>query len=182
MTRMDEDKLKIEFVNGSCQKGNWQFQEGEAFSKLAAEHIKNDSLVVAWFNHQVLWGRYNGQNLTWAGAEPEWKQFIEARIFNPKEELYLNRCSWRYRQDGEGTECYEAVDSSGRLWGEWQSQEGDVAVLGDLERKLQLKVPVVARSRYYELAIRSYIQYDAATGQAGYGDYRYLDLTEGRDR
>ena len=181
MTCMNDKNLSIDKVMGSYQNGYWQFNR-ENFLNIVTKYIQNNSYVIIWFNHQVLWGRYNSNSFQWAAYSiPDWEQFIEARVFNQDEELWVGYSAWRYRNDKDGNAKCEIIDSTGRMWGEFAQIQNGFATLVDEKRKLKLCIPANGENNYYELKIRSYINYDSITGQAGYSDYRYLDIREGEN-
>ena len=182
----DEDNEKIKIKQGKriVEQGECTAMDYDSIEKLCKEKISNDSYVVAWFNNIVKWGRYVQGKLIWVDENtPEYKQLVEMRIFNRKEELYINNMLYRYICDeplDKVGDDVEYVDYSSRFWGEKKSTDEKGTFLLDKERQIELKIPYIGTTKYYELAIRSYIVYNQQTGQAGYEMYRYLDIKEGR--
>ena len=43
-------------------------------------------------------------------------------------------------------------------------------------RQIKMTVPYSGDYKYYELVLRSYIDYNKETGQAGYAYYRYVNI------
>lgn len=161
--------------------------------KLCSKHIsKSPSKIAAWFNHCVIFGIYENGKITWAEDDKviSWKQFIEMRIFNDEEELYIGKNKIRRIKDSPADsntpeeETTEYVETRSRLWGEKESVKQGFAVLHDKERQIKMTVPYVGentekdKGTYYELILRSYIGYNKTTGQAGYAYYRYADIVK----
>ncbi len=154
--------------------------------ELARHYMTGDSTIGVWQLHEVRWGRLtDGTIHLYENAPVEEAYIQEVRIFNANEELHLYRrqdsYTGRYVRD-EGAEAVSYVDSFSRLWGERQGEVQDGFVtLRDAQRFLQMPVPVDAVGTTYGLVTRNYIHVDEKTGQAGFGDYRYvrIDAAEG---
>lgn len=151
----------------------------QALCAEAARHIACGT-VILWQLHAVTWGRFEGGAITCAGGaavEPLYWQ--ELRIFDENAELHLVRRGdalvGRWRLDGEGEET-SYVDNFSPLWGTRETITDGYAVLSDSERKLRMEIPVQQAAAYYGLVTRGYIVADAETGQAGYGDYRFVAI------
>jgi CRISPR-associated protein (TIGR03984 family) len=177
--------IKIEKGKRLVEQGEFAATNYASVEKLCNDKkISNNSYVVAWFNNIVKWGKYVQGKLIWVDEKtPEYKQLVEMRIFNRKEELYINNMLYRYICDcplDNLGENIEYVDYSSRFWGEKKSVDEKGTVLLDKERQIELKIPYIGTTKYSELVIRSYIAYNQQTGQAGYEMYRYLDIKEGR--
>jgi CRISPR-associated protein, TIGR03984 family len=145
-----------------------------------SKHIAR-GIVVLWQLHAVTWGRFADGRITLAGNADVNPIYIrEVRVFDENAELHLLRrgdeFTGRWRIDGTGEEM-QYIDSFSPLWG---TREGGVAdgyaVLADRERGLRMEVPVEAESGQYGLLVRGYIIPDANTGQAGYGDHRFVKI------
>lgn len=154
---------------------------------LVSEKVVHRASVVAWQVHRIVWGRWQDGGIVLAdGSELDIVLMQEMRIFNETEELHLHKrgdgFAWRYIDDESG-ESSEFIDSASRLWGKKTSEAVDGFVrLADRARKISMVVPTEANGEFYELMTRNYIAYDAMTGQAGYGDYRFLRIVAaGRD-
>lgn len=177
-------KLEITAITSTCVQGKDAIKNETDFLNALRANVKEACFIVAWFNHEVIWGRYVNRTCIWPqDIKPQFHQFIEARVFNDHEELWLHGNQWRYRQDGvENAAQNDVVDYTARLWGEnpGQMEQGFVC-LHDAERKVQMQIPVDVSSKNYNLQVRSYIVYNEETGQAGYGDYRFVSIREGRD-
>lgn len=147
---------------------------------------KPQSKIAAWFNHCVIFGIYENGKIIWGedGKVLSWKQFIEMRIFNDEEELYICKNKIRYIKDFPADsntpekEITEYVETRSRLWGEKTDEfaKPGFVVLHDKERQIKMTVPYAGDGKYYELALRSYIGYNDKTGQAGYAYYRFADI------
>ncbi len=139
--------------------------------------------VVAHFVNCVQFGYYKQGSFYFAdGCELKEKYLEQLRIFNLEEELYLQRQgeAWclQYINDTQGTDSVQAVDSSSQFFG--HSVEGSFTngfiKLWEAGRKISLLLPAKQKAERYELVTRSYVQYDAKTGQAGYSTYRWVDI------
>ena len=112
-------------------------------------------------------------------------QYIQRfRCFNPTQELLLWRgssgFSGRLRKDGEGTLSY-AVEACQVLWGtpERENSEGytvlretrgpRLAIPGSFGSSVNPKTPLMLKTR-------NYVDIIGETGQATYGDCRFVDL------
>lgn len=166
-----------------AEQGNYAVSERTLPLTVGVEELLSDIAgecsVVVWLDYAVIWGRLTGGKLYLANGENlELKYVQEMRIFNQACELYIQNTGkeWqrRYIQDGSG-EQIEYVDTTSRLWGEATGTEDGFVKLCDKSRKIELCVPVVEEGgKYYRLRTRNYIQYDSVTGQAGYGDFRFV--------
>lgn len=179
--------LTMKAIRGSAPQYGTTATDEKSILGLAAEKLTQPALAVLWQNDAIIFGRFAAGGFDFAAPEKVcFEQLQELRIFNNIEELYVSANSWRYRCDNEaGTEQFDVVDTASRLWGERTDCEvkDGYTCLRDEKRKLELVVPFAgaADKKYLELAIRSYVGYAEATGQAGYVDYRYMDIIEGRE-
>lgn len=146
----------------------------------AAKHIEH-GVVILWQLHAVTWGQFVSGQITLAGgAEANPLYIRELRVFDENAELHLlhsgDAFTGRWRIDGTGEEV-QYIDSFSPLWGSRESDvAGGYAVLADRERGLRMEVPVEAESEQYGLLTRGYIVADENTGQAGYGDHRFIGI------
>lgn len=181
--------LKAEKTRQEKQEKSFTFDIGREFTpyieELCREYMPESSAkAVAWLNHCVVFGIYENGTITWGeDRNLSVEQFIEIRIFNDNEELYIGKSKIRYIKDFQvdsntpEKETMEYVESRSRLWGKktTESKQGFV-VLHDEERQIRMTVPFAGNSEYYELVLRSYIGYNEETGQAGYAYYRYANI------
>ena len=115
----------------------------------------------------------------------------EIRVFNEAQEICVQRrgngfwvrsiTDYPNKNDGEDV---ASVDSSSRLFGSVVNtdQEKRFAELYEPGRKIRLLIPVedAEKGDTYMIKTRSYITKDNATGQAGYGYYRYVAIQKER--
>ena len=159
--------------------------QGEATNTVLEDWIKtyfseNASLVI-WHIHTVVWGVIRGGVLQFAdNGKLDADTILEARIFDKESELHIVRNGdvfvGRYIAD-KGEQRMKHVDSFGRLWGENAGRAGEFVALKDVNRKLALSVPCKEDAAYYGLVTRNYIGHAEQNGQAGYIDYRYVQIT-----
>ena len=170
--KLDETSSQIEHVRIS--------DDVRVLCDEAAKHIER-GIVILWQLHAVTWGRFTDGRINLAGGADVNPLYIrELRVFDENAELHLLHCgdefAGRWRIDGTGEEM-QYIDSFSPLWG---TREGTVAdgyaVLADRERGLRMEVPVEEVSEQYGLLMRGYIIPDASTGQAGYGDHRFVEI------
>jgi len=148
------------------------------------QRFKCRATVVLWMMHRILWGIWDGSQITFVssgGKTPEADELYwqELRIFNEEMELHLlrsdDKLKGRFIRDA-GEQAREHVDSISRFWGEREASE-DCLCLVDRSRKLRLELPQVAGDgQYYGLVTRAYIGIHPRTHQAGYVDYRFLRI------
>lgn len=169
---LGEISSQIEHV---CISGDVQ-----ALCDEAAKHIEH-GIVILWQLHAVTWGRFANGQITLAGGVKANPLYIrELRIFDENTELHLLHCgdafTGRWRIDGTGEEV-QYIDSFSPLWGTREENvTGSYAVLADRERGLRMEVPVEEEAEQYGLLTRGYIVADENTGQAGYGDHRFVKI------
>lgn len=163
-----------------------QVKLAEALELLQGKAYK----AVAHFVNCVRCGYYNEGKFIFADAAAlEEKYLVQLRIFNAEEELYLQKQGagyyLQYINDARGNEAVPTVDSASQFFGHRVASELPVGFteLWEAGRKIKIVLPVDRQADEYKLLIRSYIQFDEQTGQAGYGYYRWLDIVpvEGRD-
>ena len=145
----------------------------------------NDAIIVVWQMQSILWGRFKNGRIIWADEKDVFEEgWLELRVFNGMEELHLRRKGselvGRYRSDN-GEEACEYVDSFSRFWGENTTKdiktEAGFVRLQDDQRKLKLNIPVSdTTSKWYGLLTRNYVTTNDVNGQAGYTDYRFVDI------
>lgn len=197
--------LKAEKTRQEKQEKSFTFDIGREFTpyieELCREYMPESSAkAVAWLNHCVVFGIYENGKVTWGeDRDLSGRQFIEIRIFNDNEELYIGKNKIRYIKDSPADsnapekETTEYVETRSRLWGKLDKKlSAKFIVLYDKERQIRMTVPFAGNSEYYELVLRSYIDYndkEAATdkkvqktGQAGYAYYRYADIKTKGDK
>lgn len=139
-----------------------------------------DANLVLWQRQNIVWGIWqHGEIVLSDKTQLVVDDIIELRVFNATAELHLERRAeqlWgRYLEDGIGEENFY-VDSFARFWGEKVGRLENFVQLQDKSRKIAMAIPCSADSKYYGLTTRNYVSADAATGQSGYSDYRYLEI------
>lgn len=163
--------------------------ESEVNSKM-----KKDGYVIIWQVQSILWARWtDGHFIPENSVSLNPVDWIEVRVFNEQEELYLQKddigFSGRYRADGCDVKDDEEtstpyVDSFSRFWGERDQsylKQGWEA-LEDKERKLRMVIPVETQGcRWYGLTTRNYVASEAASGLSGYADYRFVDISNAEE-
>lgn len=141
--------------------------------------------VVAFLVDKVLIGKAEAGKLLFADEQTVDKKYLkELRIFNCEKELLLKKIGkvmkLRVIEDngaGENIETLMCVDDNSKFFGApYELQDGFVT-LREEQRKICLKVPAEEKTERF-LATRSYVVADEATGLAGYGYYRYLEITD----
>lgn len=179
MSKLLEQELQLKKLASTRLEERLSLDENKLREKIAAT-IKADASVAAWYFERVVFGRCVGGVVTFAdGTALTLAGLEELRVFNASEELRIvndGEClRARYIEDGAGTHV-EAVDSAAPLWGERvDGAPTGYTRLVDSGRGLELVVPAdIAHTGV--LVTRSYIECDAATGLAGYGDYRYVEI------
>ena len=70
------------------------------------------------------------------------------------------------------------VDSIQPLFGEPIGSENGFVTLADTGRKMKQVVPTVHRGQRLGLQTRNYVTASHTTGQAGYSQYRYVDIVD----
>ena len=79
--------------------------------------------------------------------------------------------------DGEAMEI-QFVDSIHPLFGELCGSQDGLAILADTGRKMKQIVPTVLQGKRLGLKTRNYVTVSHITGQAGYSQYRYVDIVD----
>lgn len=175
-------KQPLKIREGSCLI---EKVKGEATEKTIHDWIKKyfpeEAEIVIWQMQSVVWGISQEGNITLSdSSEMDCGIILEARIFNKKAELHIVRVGnlfvGRYISD-DGQQKIKYVDSLARLWGEKSEKQGLFVKLEDKNRKLALVVPCLEEATFYGLVTRNYIGYAEQNGQAGYVDYRYVQIT-----
>lgn len=172
-------RAKPEIMTGQSSRTEVQLEN--SLAALQAELQGHTAgTVVVWMMQAVVWGTWDGAALTFvddAEVRADWWQ--EIRIFNETEELHLRRCDkglvGRWLNDAGG-EVHEYVDAIARFWGSREQAAGKL-MLADRPRKLCLNLPEQKElADYYGLVTRNYIGISPVTHQAGYRDYRFVQI------
>lgn len=167
----------------------------EEFSASSAMDILKDKAkpgveyqVVAHCVNELRMGWYKDGSLVFAdGGMFKDEHLQQLRAFNIDEEVLLKKVGhdyWVRRIIDSGRGNVKAVDSTSTIFGSramkaWETK--DFVTVYEPGRKVKLVLPVRVLSDKYCLTTRSYVTYDAETGQAGYGFYRYVEIkAEGR--
>lgn len=152
----------------------------ESIEKTLALTLEAHATVVVWARQAIFWGTWDGAHITFKGNGPRAEAILECRAFSDTAEVHLRRegasLVGRALHEGEG-ESVSFVDSFARLWGSLASEGEGFMRLEDRERKLALELPMIehaAGDEYFGLLTRNYIEADAETGLAGFGDYRLV--------
>ena len=151
---------------------------------LCNNHMKDTGNVVAWMHHTVLWGRWNGSRIRWSDdSKFDGTNIIEVRIFNTKEEIYVKYLNdelvgYHVKDGGSGEAALniQYVDSIQPLFGEPAHSEDGFVTLADAGRKMKQTVPTTHTGKRLGLLTRNYVTPSHTTGQAGYSQYRYVDI------
>ncbi len=151
-----------------------------------ANTITAPATIVVWSMHQVLWGTWDGSQITFPKSTEVNMEFAtEVRVFSEIEELHVyktKRGSWLGRKitDSEATTgiVMDTVDSTARLLGdEVRHIDGNFIECKDSGRKISQIIPTPAiAGDTYGLVTRNYVDYVAETGQATYNDYRFVAI------
>ena len=103
--------------------------------------------------------------------------------FKTKKEVYvkcLNDKFVGYRvedgESGENTMNIHYVDSIQPLFGEPIGSQNGFVTLADAGRKMKQTVPTTHTGKRLGLLTRNYVTASHTTGQAGYSQYRYVDI------
>ncbi|MBR2214454.1 MAG: hypothetical protein IJ849_01690 [Selenomonadaceae bacterium] len=158
----------------------------DALKDIAAKFMPRAASLVLWARDGIVWGAWDGQDFTAPGDMPLPANWVELRLFNATEEIYLwqkgETLIGRYIADKPG-EGGKAVDSFSRLWGQKAADQDNLPPnfvrLRDVSRKLELVIPFVTTGKlptWYGLTTRNYVGCDEKTGLAGYVDYRYVTI------
>ncbi len=137
------------------------------------------TLKMGWFKH----GKLEFSD----GEIPDDRYLDEIRLFNDKEEVLLKKAGKGYIvriiRDTEGNSV-KAVDSVSPVFGHFVEDEklpAGFARVCEPGRKVVLILPVEDAAASYSVRTRSYITYnEKATGQAGYGFFRYVSIAPDR--
>ncbi len=175
----------------------WEFSDGKPYDlKPSAIHateeeilnalnmLEKDATVVLWNIQGIFWGRWEGHKISFHRENPLYAPWLEEmRVFNNEEELHLikmgNHWLKRYIRDDSGNP-YVHIDCCSPLWGNTVRDAGAGYVkVEDEERNLEMTIPVIGEgygdANTIGLVTRNYIG-KLSTGQAGYVDFRYMDL------
>lgn len=143
-------------------------------------------LAAAHFVNCVRFAYYENGSFRFANSsEIEEKYLQQLRVFNEQEELYLQRQGDKYYlqyiNDELGEKSMVCVDSSSQFFGKRVQAElsRGFVQLWEPGRKIRLVLPASKEAETYQLITRSYVQYDAKTGQAGYSCYRWVAVLPG---
>lgn len=172
-----EGTIKVTDIKESCT--------GD-LTTLCNKHMKDAGNIVVWMHHAVLWGRWDGSQIHWSDdSKFDGNSIIEMRVFNTKEEVYvkcLNDKLVGYHvkdgESGENTLNIHYVDSIQPLFGEPIDSQNGFVTLADAGRKMKQVVPTVHRGQRLGLQTRNYVTASHTTGQAGYSQYRYVDIVD----
>lgn len=144
-----------------------------------------DGKVTAHCMNELKFGYYTGGKFVFADASAlDVKYLLQLRIFNADQELLLQRDSdifqARYITDTpDDSGSQEYVDSGSPLFGGRDTAaklpQGFVRLV-ESGRKISMIIPAEKTAKNYLLITRSYITYDAKTGQAGYGFWRFVAI------
>ncbi len=201
---MSEEQYKDRFFDENCYLNVvddvYSTKEEYTTTQSAAEILKEKALdsnngykVVLHAVNEVKFGYYdvNAQNFVFSDGinNINKKYMIQLRVFNKKEEILIKKFEDRYRvriikddvdENTENAKQVPFVDDASTLFGKnTQSKnmaEGFVQLI-ERGRKIAMTIPSYDKADYYAMVTRSYIVYDEKTGQAGYGYYRYLDIS-----
>ena len=191
MNRNDIDMKQISPLKQlTVQQGHVTVKDiEEAFSgdiTPLCNYLSGTGKIVLWMHHAVLWAQWDGTEIRWSDAtQYDRKGIVEVRVFNANEEVYAqcvdgNLVGYHVQDapsDDEGMEI-QFVDSIHPLFGEFSESNDGFEVLADKGRKMKQVVPTDLQSKRLGLKTRNYITSSHMTGQAGYSQYRYVDIVD----
>lgn len=172
-----EETIKVMDIQESCT--------GDLIT-LCNKHMKDAGNIVVWMHHAVLWGRWDGSQIHWSDdSKFDGNSIIEMRIFNIKKEVYVKCLNDKFvgylvedGETGENTMNIHYVDSIQPLFGEPIGSQNDFVTLADAGRKMKQTVPTTHTGKRLGLLTRNYVTASHTTGQAGYSQYRYVDIVD----
>ncbi|WP_126941036.1 CRISPR-associated protein Csx19 [Veillonella sp. CNR 79/14] len=150
------------------------------------KYLNGMGKIVLWMHHAVLWGHWNGTEIHWSDdTQYDGTGIVEVRIFNTKEEVYAQCVDGMLvgyhvvdTTNSENGVEIQFVDSIQPLFGEFSGSNDGFVVLADKGRKMKQVVPTDLQSKRLGLKTRNYITSSHMTGQAGYSQYRYVDIVD----
>ena len=191
MNRNDIDMKQISPLKQlTVQQGNVIIQDiEETFSgdlTPLCKYLNGMGKIVLWMHHAVLWGNWNGTEIHWSDdTQYDGTGIVEVRIFNTKEEVYAQCVDGMLvgyhvvdTTNSENGVEIQFVDSIQPLFGEFSGSNDGFVVLADKGRKMKQVVPTDLQSKRLGLKTRNYITSSHMTGQAGYSQYRYVDIVD----
>lgn len=191
MNRNDVDMKQISPLKQlTVQQGKVTVKDiEEAFSgdiTLLCNYLSGTAKIVLWMHHAVIWGQWDGEEIRWSeGLQYDGTCVVEVRIFNEKEEVYAQCVDGMLvgyhvvdTPNGENAVDIQFVDSIHSLFGEFSGSIDGFAILADSGRKMKQLVPTDLQSKRLGLKTRNYITSSHITGQAGYSQYRYVDIVD----
>ena len=191
MNRNDIDMKQISPLKQlTVQQGNVIIQDiEETFSgdlTPLCKYLNGMGKIVLWMHHAVLWGNWNGTEIHWSDdTQYDGTGIVEVRIFNTKEEVYAQCVDGMLvgyhvvdTTNSENGVEIQFVDSIQPLFGEFSGSNDGFVVLADKGRKMKQVVPTDLQSKRLRLKTRNYITSSHMTGQAGYSQYRYVDIVD----
>ena len=167
-------------MDGTSTTSTLEFATREQVDAYLVDVLDGEYWAVIWAMDGVYFGKVTGNNIDLAGADYPKLFVLELRLFNQREEvqLYFESGSYYGRRlvDGEG-EQVKYADYAAWLYG-----VNENGVLFDKDKKTRLVLPEgLPESKHYNLLTRHYIEVNKETYQAGWGDFRYLDLVPAVD-
>lgn len=172
--------------------GVFELSNSEDFKSFVKANFMHKGICVAYLDHVVLFGKYDGEDFHFYQNEKLEPKFIQKmRLFDINQELYLwkkseNRFSGRLRIDGAGEET-DIVDAKQVLWGTKSKSYGDFTeIYEDRGTKIILPFKDVEidakkdpKNRIFILT-RNYVSYDTNSSceQAGYNDCRFVAFVD----
>ncbi len=150
--------------------------------------IRGEFKVVAYYDYTMKWGRFCDGAFEFPDGKAFSENYLqELRMFNSEEEYLITKSEKGYNvrhiKDGANDVLTETscVDTVSNILGDNQfdsSVKKGFAALFEKGRKIKLVIPVDCDAEHYALKMRSYITFDAKTGQAGYEYYRFFDIVK----
>ncbi len=161
---------------------------------ILTENFTNQAFVVAWLDHSVMIGLWNGKGFEFYDAgNLDLKYLQRLRVFDPRQELHVWRTNgkWkaRLRRDGEG-ENAEAIVAHQLLFGTKGERLSSRYARIREDRGTKLLLPLadvqfdedekgVLKERVF-IKTHNYIRYNAVH-QATYFDCRFVAFTNGQN-
>lgn len=185
-TKEDTPLTQLTLIEGTIKVTDIKESCTGDLTTLCNKHMKDAGNIVVWMHHAVLWGRWDGSQIHWSDdSKFDGNSIIETRIFNTKKEVYvkcLNDKFVGYRvedgESGENTMNIHYVDSIQPLFGEPIGSQNGFVTLADAGRKMKQTVPTTHTGKRLGLITRNYVTASHTTGQAGYSQYRYVDIVD----
>jgi len=192
---MMKDNALVFCTEKSKVKNLWiELSNSDELKSFVKDEFANKGLCVAYLDHMVLVGKYDGEDFYfYQNEELEPKLIQKIRLFDKNHELYLwkkseNSFRGRLRIDGDGDgEETDMVDARQVLWGTKSKPCGDFTEIYE-DRGTKIILPFKGieidtkkdpKDRIFILT-RNYVSYktNSSYKQAGYNDCRFVAFVD----